>query len=67
MKVSIKNLQVSMDLRNNGIELDIYDNQGKHLGDIKIGKATVEWCEGKTRLGNGKQKSWDQLITWFKS
>ena len=53
MKVSIKDLQVNMDLGNNGIELDVYDNEGKHLGDLVISKAKIEWCKGRTRRGNG--------------
>ncbi|HEY9161761.1 MAG TPA: hypothetical protein VIS94_11820 [Desulfomonilia bacterium] len=67
MKVSIKDLQVNMDLGNNGIELDVYDNNDKHLGDLRIGKATIEWCPGRTHKGNGKQKNWDELIRFFNS
>jgi hypothetical protein len=31
MKVSVKDLAVTMDLGNNGIELDVYDNDGNAL------------------------------------
>jgi len=65
MQVSIKDLAVTMNLGNNGIELDVYDNAGKHLGDLRIGKATIEWCKGKTQKGNGSQKKWPELIAWF--
>jgi len=65
MKVSIKDLQVKMELGSNGIELDIYDNDNNHLGDLRIGKATVEWCKGRTRAGNGIKKQWAELISWF--
>ena len=65
MKVSIKDLQVNMELGNNGIELDIYDNVNTHLGDLRIGRATIEWCRGRTHAGNGVQISWDALIQWF--
>ena len=67
MKVSVKDLQVSMDLGNNGIELDVYDNAGKHLGDLRIGKATIEWCKGRTQKGNGVKVKWTDLIEWFES
>lgn len=67
MKVSIKNLRVKMDLGNKGIELDIYNNKGVHLGDILIGKANVEWCKGKTTSGKGITKTWDALIEWFQT
>ncbi|WP_170265772.1 hypothetical protein [Thiohalocapsa marina] len=45
-----------MDLRNNGVELDVYDNQGIRLGELRIGKATIEWLKGRTRKVNGNQK-----------
>lgn len=65
MKVSVKDFQVNMQIGNNGIELDVYDNQNKHLGDLRIGKATIEWCKGQTQRGNGKKKTWDDLIKFF--
>ena len=67
MKVSVKDFQVSMELGNNGVELDVYDNQGNHRGDLRIGKATIEWCAGRVRTGNGKKKNWDELIAFFNS
>jgi hypothetical protein len=65
MKVSVKDLQVSMDLGNNGIELGVYDNKNVYLGDLRIGKGTIEWCKGKQQKGNGVQKKWPDLIAWF--
>lgn len=67
MKVSVKDLAVSMDLGNKGIQLDVYDTQGKHLGDLRIGKAKIEWCRGKTQSGNGHTVNWHELIAWFQS
>ncbi len=66
MKVSIKDLNVSMELGNNGMELDVY-NGDEHLGDLRIGKATIEWCRGRVRTGNGVKKNWNDLIAWFES
>jgi len=34
MKVSIKDFQVEMELKNNGIELDVRNPQNEHLGDL---------------------------------
>ncbi|MEW6112067.1 MAG: hypothetical protein AB1664_08045 [Thermodesulfobacteriota bacterium] len=65
MKVSIKDLAVTMGLGNKGLELDVYDSRGKHLGDLCIGKASIEWCKGKTRRGNGTKKTWAELIRFF--
>jgi hypothetical protein len=67
MKVSVKDFQVTMDLGNNGIELDVFDHQNKHLGDLRIGRAKLEWCKGKARTGHGKEVSWKDLIEFFES
>ena len=65
MKVSIKDFDVAMEFGNNGIELDVYDNHGRHLGDLRMGRAKIEWCKGRTRRGHGKKVRWKQLIAWF--
>jgi len=65
MKVSVKDFQVSMEIGNNGIELDVYNSQNTHLGDLRIGRATIEWCAGRIHRGNGVKKSWEQLIDFF--
>jgi len=67
MDVSIKDFSVSMNLGSKGITFDVYDTGGKHLGDLRIGKATIEWCKGKTQAGNGVKVKWDTLIEWFDS
>ena len=66
MKVSVKDLAVSMELGNNGIELDVYDGS-THLGDLRIGRGTIEWCKGRTRAGNGNRVTWKQLIAWLEA
>ena len=67
MKVIIDDLQVSMELGNNGIILSIYDTDDSYKGKLRIGKGTVEWCKGKTRKGNGKKANWNDLIDYFES
>lgn len=62
MQVKIKDMQVSMDLGTKGIELEIKDNAGTHLGDLRIGKANAEWCRGRTRVGNGVKVKLERLI-----
>jgi hypothetical protein len=65
MKVSIKDLSINMDLGNNGVTFDVYGNDGKFLGDLRLGKGTVEWCKGKTQAGNGVKVKWNDLIKFF--
>lgn len=67
MKVSIKDLSVSMEVKNKGIELDVYDNQEVHLGDLIVAKAGLTWCKGRTRKENGAHASWSEFIDWMQS
>ena len=65
MQVKVKDFAVSMELGNNGIEFEVRDPDGQHLGDLILGRGTIEWCQGRTRRGNGVRRSWNQLIAWF--
>jgi len=67
MKVSIKEFSVSMEIKNKGIELDVYDNQDSHLGDLVITKSGLTWCKGRIRKENGIQVSWQDFIDWMES
>lgn len=51
MQVKVENIEAK--LGNNGIVLRIADNSGKHVGKLRVGQATVEWCPGKVSIGNG--------------
>lgn len=62
MDVQIKDFNVEMMVKNKGIELDIKTPAGDHLGDLVITKTTIEWCNGRTRAGNGKSLTWHQFI-----
>ena len=62
MKVSIKNFAIDMEIKNNGIELDIYDNNGTHLGDLIVTKTGLTWCDGRTTRQNGRKLSWAEFI-----
>ena len=39
MKVGIKKLAVDMPVKNKGIELEVRDTDGTHLGDLIVSKA----------------------------
>ncbi|MBS1911504.1 MAG: hypothetical protein JST22_05930 [Bacteroidetes bacterium] len=67
MKVSIKDFAVTMDIKTKGIELDIYDNSDKHLGDLVINKAGLTWCKGKTTAAKGKKIPWADFIEFMES
>lgn len=63
MKVSIKDLSVDMDIKTKGIELDVYDNSGKHLGDLIVTSTGLTWCNGKTKRANGHKINWATFIS----
>jgi hypothetical protein len=60
MQVTVTGIEAG--LGNNGIVLYIADNQGNHKGKLRIGKATVEWCKGRTRMGNGNRVRLETFI-----
>lgn len=64
MKVKVKDLSAEIELKNTGMELQIHDNEDKHLGDLIVNKTRLEWCDGRTRAGNGVQISWKDFIAY---
>jgi hypothetical protein len=67
MKVSIKEMTVDMELKNNGMELDVSDTDGTHLGDLVVTRTKLVWCKGKTSRANGKEISWHNFIKYMES
>ncbi len=51
-----------MSLGNNGVVLYVADNRGRHVGKLRVGQAQVEWCKGRTRIGNGKKMPLSQFV-----
>lgn len=62
MKVSIKDLSVDMEVKNKGVEFDVYDTDDKHLGDLIVTKTGLTWCPGRTKKANGVKVSWADFI-----
>lgn len=67
MKVGIKNLSVEMEVKNKGVEFDVYDNQDTFLGDMFVTKSGIIWCKGKTKKENGVKVNWEDFIKWMES
>lgn len=67
MNVRIKNFHVEMPIKNNGIELDVCDTSGKHLGDLYVSKTKLTWCAGQTTRKNGKDITWEKFMTTMSS
>lgn len=62
MKVKIKDLDIMMEIKNKGIEIDVYSNDNRHLGDLVITKTKVIWCRGRTDRRNGIDFTWKKFI-----
>ena len=67
MKVTIKNLSVEMEVKNKGVEFDVYDNKDTFRGDMIVTKSGLTWCKGKTAKRNGFKVSWEDFIKWMES
>lgn len=67
MKVKIKSFDVGMEVKNNGIEFDVYEPSGKRLGDLVLTKSGLIWCEGKTTRQNGVKVTWKEFIGRMKA
>lgn len=68
MKVHITEFNVEQELKNNGMQLDVYSPNGEErLGDLTITKSKLIWCAGKTHKKNGAEASWAEFIKWMES
>lgn len=68
MKVIITELHATQELKNNGMQLDIYSPDGEQrLGDLTVTKSKLIWCAGKTHKKNGVEVSWKDFIAWIES
>ena len=64
MYVAIKEFGLDLEVKNKGMTFDVYEGK-KHLGDIKITKTGLTWCNGKAQ--SGPKKTWQDFIAWMNS
>lgn len=67
MNIYIKQFNVDMEIKNNGVELDVCNPQGEHIGDLVVTKTKLIWCQGKTSPKNGVSVNWQEFIDWMNS
>ena len=68
MKVTIKSFDVQMELKNNGIELEVRSPSGADfLGDLVVTKTQLIWCPGKTSREKGISISIPDFIKYMDS
>jgi len=62
MEVWIKSFDVEMQVKQNGIELEIRSADGaSQLGDCYATMTGLVWCKGKITKPNGVKMRWDDL------
>ena len=66
MKVELE-IDKPIPLGYRGVLLKITGTDGKHVGDLRVGRATVEWMKGRTREGNGKKIPMGKLVEFLES
>jgi hypothetical protein len=50
---------------NNGVLIRIRNEEGKNLGRLWIGQATVRWAKGSTREQNAKRLSVEEFVQYL--
>ena len=65
MKISIKDLGIDMYVKRRGIEFEVRDPAGHHMGDLILSSSGLEWCAGRVRRGNGVKVPWLRFIEWI--
>lgn len=60
----MKELGLDLEVKNKGMTLDVYDGN-EHLGDLKITKTGLTWCNGKAHTG--PKATWKEFIDWMNS
>ena len=62
MQVWIKSLKVEMQVKQNGIELEVRSKDGNdQLGDCYATMTGLTWCVGKTTKAKGVKVTWEDF------
>lgn len=67
MKPFIKDMTIDLEIKNNGIEIQVDDNNGSQIGDLYVTKTGMIWCDGRTRRSGGKKISWEEFQEYMQS
>jgi len=63
MEVWIKSLEVEMQVKQKGIELEVRSKDGTaQLGDCYATMTGLIWCNGRTKKENGVKFKWEDFI-----
>lgn len=63
MEVWIKSLEVEMQVKQKGIELEVRSKNGEtQLGDCYATMTGLIWCKGRVKKENGTKVKWEDFI-----
>ena len=63
MQVWIKSLEVEMQVKQKGIELEVRTKDGKgQMGDCYATMTGLVWCNGRIKKENGVKIKWEDFI-----
>lgn len=64
MQVTVENVP-AVNVGNSGVLIRVRDEEGKNLGRLWIGQATVRWAPGSTREPNAKRLSVRKFVDYL--
>jgi hypothetical protein len=68
MNVKIKNFDVDVDVKTNGIEFEVRTPDKKtQLGDCYLTMTGLIWCPGRTSKKNGVKVTWQEFMDLLSS
>lgn len=62
MEIRAKTTKVDSEIGAFDLELELRDEDGRHVGDLFIHEAGVTWCRGRTWRENGRAVPWQRFI-----
>jgi hypothetical protein len=64
MKVSIENAP-DIPIANNGVKIRIRDEQGRNVGKLWFGQATIRWAPGRVPERNARRLDVQEFIDYL--
>jgi hypothetical protein len=64
MQVTIEDIP-EVHVGNKGVLIRVRNEEGKNLGKLWVGQATVRWAKGSTREQNAKRLSVEEFVDYL--
>lgn len=67
MRVAIKRFVEGLEIKSKGIELDVKNPGGQHVGDLVVTMSGLTWCRGKVTPAKGRKMTWAKFIAMMEN